>query len=101
MVYDCKNIIKGLKHNGECMLLNEKILHDFVETGNNGQFTKDATKKYKASKFYSLGPSQKIKIAVFSGCDYLDSVRGLGFGTVIDYMPEHESRLWSKIKKQS
>lgn len=50
-------------------------------------------------KFFELSSVDKIKVAVYSGCDYLDSVKSFGFGTVIDYLPYDEKILLSKIKK--
>ena len=41
----------------------------------------------------------KIRVSIYSGCDYLDNVKGIGFGTVIKYFPENEDGLRSKIIK--
>lgn len=46
-----------------------------------------------------LTPHDKIKVAIYSGCDYLENMRGLGFGTVIDYFPSREKDLLKKIKQ--
>ena len=87
LVYDCKNIIKGLKLEGDCQILDQKIFKQFKANVSKGKNIEDATKKKKAIKFIGLSPEEKIHVAVYSGCDYLDNVKGLGFGTVIDYFP--------------
>lgn len=99
LVYDCTNIVKGLKLNGDCFLINKTILQNFKNKLKKGLFKEELTKKLKAKKFFDLSPNDKMKVAVYSGCDYLDSVRGFGFGTVIDYIPEDEKSLLDKIKK--
>lgn len=100
LVYDCQKIIKGLKLSGECKILNKKFLMEFKKNLQNWNGEKDFTKKLKALKFFQLSAADKIKVAVYSGCDYLDSVKGFGFGTVIDYLPKDEKSLLQKIKKQ-
>lgn len=60
LVYDCKNIIKGLKMNGDCFILNEEILSKFMNRVLKKKFyldEKETTKKYKAAKFFKLTPS--------------------------------------------
>ena len=47
-----------------------------------------------------LSAEHKIHMAVYSGCDYLENVKGLGFGTVIDYFPNKQKDLLKKIKLQ-
>lgn len=37
-------------------------------------------------------------MAIYSGCDYLDSIKGVGLSTVLSYFPEEESLLIEKIE---
>lgn len=100
LVYDCQNIIKGLKMEGDCQILNKRIFEQFRKKVERGKDVDELVRKRKAIKFMDFTPEEKIKVAVYSGCDYLESVRGLGFGTVIDYLPHREKDLLKKIKQQ-
>lgn len=46
-----------------------------------------------------MSPINKIKVAIYSGCDYLDNIKGFGFGTIIDYFPKREKELIKKIRE--
>lgn len=39
----------------------------------------------KALDFLALSDTTKMKVSIYSGCDYVDNIRGLGFGTLINY----------------
>ena len=39
----------------------------------------------------------KIKISIYSGCDYVDNIKGLGFGTLIN-QADNEKMLDAYIK---
>lgn len=32
-----------------------------------------------------------MKICIYSGCDYVDNLKGIGFGTLINYCESFES----------
>ena len=38
--------------------------------------------------FLDLSITNKIKLSVLCGCDYLDNLRGIGFGKLIDIFSE-------------
>lgn len=68
VAYGCLNIIKGLKKNGDCSVLNpDKKLK-----------TASATLK----SFFKLDPESRTKCCILAGCDYLPNIKGLGLATL-------------------
>lgn len=98
LVYDCWNVIKGVKSKYSCQVLDEKILNAFTKKVESNKITRLVTKCRKTVKFFSLSPVDKIKVGIYSGCDYLSNIKGFGFGTVIDYFPKDETKLRKKMK---
>lgn len=48
------------------------------------EFKKHLTKIKKCIKFLDMSDELKMKISIYSGCDYVDNIKGLGFGTLIN-----------------
>ena len=85
-VYGCKNIVKGFRKNGQCYVLDEEIIENFRNKVNKkGKEIKNFRKGRKALQFLDLTPSQKVSFGILCGCDYIENLKGLGFGTIIEY----------------
>lgn len=70
IAYGCFKIIRRLKKNGECMVLN-------IDNKNK--------KKISATilNFLEMNDIDRIRCCILSGCDYLPNVKGLAFGSLV------------------
>lgn len=99
--FGCKDIVKGLRKNGKCTIINKKILEKFSNSLKNKRNDPNYTKMFKADQFFKLEIEDKIRLSVYSGCDYLENIKGIGFGTLITYFtePNEKNQLAKKIKR--
>lgn len=89
--HGCNHIIKNYKKSGECQVLNASTLENLWNKVNDEENLKDEdfksnfTKMTKALDFLALSDTTKMKVSIYSGCDYVDNIKGVGFGTLINY----------------
>lgn len=70
VAYGCFNIIRCLKKNGDCKVLNAKK-----------KLLKSAYPALRS--FLALDDETRIKCCILAGCDYLPNIKGLGFASLI------------------
>lgn len=70
VAYGCFRIIRCLKKNGDC-----KILNVGRKIGKNAS----PSLKY----FLDLDDDKRVQCCILAGCDYLSNIKGMGFGTII------------------
>lgn len=44
----------------------------------------------KCLKFFELDRNLKVKLSVYCGCDYVENLKGIGYGTLINYTDSEE-----------
>lgn len=98
--YGCEHIVKGVRKNGKCSLINKEIIEKFGHSLKQKRKERDPnyTKMHKAYEFFCLTKEEKILLSIYSGCDYLENIKGIGFGTLISYFPDSINGLKLKIK---
>jgi exonuclease-1 len=85
-VYGCYNIIKGMNRSGDCFVLDEKILEDLKKRNNLKKFKDE--KIEKALKFLEMKKEDKILFGIYSGCDYLNNIKGISFNKILKFFPD-------------
>jgi 5'-3' exonuclease len=88
--YGCTHIIKGLLKTGKCQILNDESIKEFKHKLNED--SEDYAKKVKAKLFFELKPEDKVNLCIYSGCDYLENIKGIGFGSLIDYFSTNSTK---------
>lgn len=72
------------------MILNDQTISSLKQTLKNIknnpdlELRKKQTKMTKCLKFLELNDVIKMKVSIYSGCDYVENLKGLGFGTIIN-----------------
>ncbi len=92
MAYNCVNIIKNLL-NSDCQILNQEIIDKLDEDLVDDMGKRENLRNYleKCSTFFNLPEDEKIYISIYSGCDYIDNIKNIGFGTLVKYFDEHDT----------
>ena len=70
VAYGCFDIIRRLKKNGECLVLNTKC-----------QLQKKLSPTVR--NFLDMDESDRVQCCILAGCDYLPNVKGLAFGSLV------------------
>ena len=75
IAYNCYNIIRQVKKDGKCRFLN--IEKEFTEE------ELEYKRMYNVSVFTQLTDEAVTKLCILAGCDYLQNLKSVGFGTLI------------------
>ena len=84
---------------GRCQIMNENTISNLRNLVNSKKGKKHINhpKMLKAVNYLDLNDDDRVIVSVFSGCDYLNNIKGFGFGSIIHYFT---SDFENKIQKE-
>lgn len=103
LAYGCVNIVKSLKKKETVRVLNQGIIDSFRKKFQKGKLNSSAKNK-RADYFFELSQDDRLKVCIFSGCDYVDNIKGLGFSTLMNFFDDtysEENYIKNFVKQQA